>query len=169
VESTVNRFSTLTAIMALCLGIAVATDRAGARQKSLTETIIGTWSVTAVSDQYEDGKKSNAWGDGMKGNLIFDRNGRFSHILIGEKQPNVEADDPRRPDALVVAYFGSYTVNEKDKVVSVWIERGTNSARDGEAQKWAVTMTGDTLALIGSPHNDSQGLFSQHLEIKRAM
>src|SRR5215216_6855159 len=121
-ESTMNRLSTLSmlAMTVLCLGIAVPTDPAGARQKSLKETIIGTWSVTSVSDEYKDGKRSNAWGAGMKGSIIFDHNGRFSHILIGEKEPNVESEDPRRPDALVVAYFGRYTVNEGDKVVSVW-------------------------------------------------
>jgi hypothetical protein len=105
----------------------------------------------------------------MKGALTFDYNGRFTHILIGEKEPNVESDDPNRPDALVVAYFGSYTVDERNKVVSVWIERGSNSRRNGEAQKWAVTMRGDTLNLVGSPHDDPQGQFSRHLEVKRAM
>ncbi len=163
------RARSLTIITMLCLGTAVPSNLASARQRSLKETIIGTWAVTSVSDQYHDGTKSHAWGTGIKGNLTFDPNGRFSHILIGEKEPNVESDDPRRPDSLVVAYFGSYTVNETDKVVSLWIERGTNSRRDGEGQMWVVTMRGDTLGLIGSPHNDSQGTFSQHLELKRAM
>jgi hypothetical protein len=159
----------LSAITMLCLVIAVPSDLAGARQSSLKETIIGTWAITSVSDRYDDGNKSNAWGTGMKGNVTFDHNGRFSQILIGEKEPNLESEDPRRPDSLVMAYFGSYTVNERDEIVSVWIERGTNSRRDGEQQTWAITMRGDTLGLIGSPQEDSQGTFSQHLELKRTM
>jgi hypothetical protein len=166
-----NRFGTLRlfSIIVLGLGLVLPTNYASAVQKSLKQTIIGTWSVTSVSDQYNNGKKSNAWGASIKGHLTFDHSGHFSYILIGEKEPNVESDDPRRPDAPVIAYFGSYTVNEQGWVVSIWIDRGSNSGEDGKAQKWSVTIRRDTLVLTGSPQSDSNGTFSQHLQVKRVL
>jgi hypothetical protein len=150
------------------LGLALLPGHAIAQQKALKESIVGSWSVTSVSDHYEDGKKVNPWGAGMKGNLTFDNNGRFTQILIGEKQPAMKSADPRRPDALTVAYFGSYALNEGSKTVTVKVERATNSIRDGADQSWTVTMTGDAMSLVGSARKDEKGTFSPHLEVKRA-
>lgn len=139
-----------------------------AQQKSLKDTIVGTWTVTSVSDQYDNGNKVNPWGAGMKGNLTFDANGHFTQILIGEKQASMKSDDPRRPDALALSYFGTYTVNEPDKTIIVRNEAATNSIRVGAEQKWTVSGSGDKLTLSGSPRKDQHGTFTPHLEVQRA-
>ena len=64
--------------------------------------------------------KVNPWGAGMKGALGFDTNGRFIQVLIGEKQPAMKMQNTRRPDALTLSFpFGTYTVNDADKTISV--------------------------------------------------
>ena len=163
-----NRRNVLSLSVFTALGLALLAVNAVAQQKTLKETIVGTWSVASVSDHYEDGKKINPWGAGMSGNLTFDNSGHFSQILIGEQQPAMKSNDPRRADALAIAYFGSYTVNEADKVVSVKVEHATNSSRNGADQKWTVTISADALSLVGSPRKDDKGTFSPHLEVKRA-
>ena len=116
------------------------------------------------------GTKLNPWGDGMKGAFTFDKNGRFTQIFIGEKQAAMKTDDPRRADALTLAFIGSYSVSEGDKVISVRNERATNSIRDRAEQKWTVTSFGDdAMTLVGAtPRKDLHGTFIPHVELKRA-
>src|SRR5438874_7307368 len=96
-ETTMNRQS-LTSL-AGALAFAVLPGLATAQQTSL----VGSWSVAAVVDQYESGKRINNWGT-VKGNISFDAGGRFSQIIIGDAQPALKSADPRKPDAPVVAY-----------------------------------------------------------------
>jgi len=140
-----------------------------AQQKTLKDTIVGAWEMTSVIDEYEDGKKNNPWGAGMKGMLVFDSKGWFSQMIIGEKQESMKSPDPRRPDALAVAYYGTYSVNEADKTVSMKLVRAANSSRDGTEQKLTIkASTANSLTLVGSPRKDQQGTFSPHLVLKRA-
>jgi Lipocalin-like domain len=97
----------LSAIAAL--GLASLLGDAVAQQKSVKETIVGTWSVTSIYDLYDDGKKTNPWGAGMKGSFTFDNNGRFTQILIGEVVPALKSADPRAADSPSLAFIGSYT------------------------------------------------------------
>jgi Lipocalin-like domain len=149
-------------------GLSLFSSTAIAQQRTLKESIIGSWSVVSFFNQYADGKKVNQFGTSMNGNLTFDNNGRYSQILIGEKQPAMKSDDPRRPDALIIAYFGSYTVNEASKTITLKLERHSNSMRDGAELSWTVTTNGDALSLVGSPRKDPQGTFSPHIEVTRA-
>lgn len=138
------------------------------QQKALKDTIVGAWLISSLIDVYEDGRKNNPWGAGMKGMIVFDSSGWFSQMIIGEKQESMKSSDPRRPDALIVAYYGTYTVNEADKTVSMKLVRATNSSRDGSEQKLTIeASTGDVLVFVGSPRKDQQGTFSPHFELKR--
>ena len=79
------------------------------------------------------------------------------------------AQDKPLKDAIAVAFFGSYTVNEGDKTIVMKLERGSNSSRDGSEQKLTVkSSTGDTLVLVGSPRKDQHGTFSPIFELRRA-
>ena len=165
-----NRLSILGIFGITMVVLGVLPERAVSKQKSLKESIVGTWSVTAIYDQYEGNQKRNPWGDGMKGTFTFDNNGQFTQIFIGEKQASMKSEDPRRADALVLAFIGTYTVSEEDKVISVRNERATNSIRDTAQQKWKVTaISGDTMSLVGvTPRKDLEGTFVPHVEVKRA-
>jgi hypothetical protein len=41
----------------------------------------------------------------------------------------MKSDDPRKPDAMTVAYYGTYSVDEAGKKINAKIEAATYSAR----------------------------------------
>ena len=143
-------------------GIAADRARAAAPTRTIAERLSTT--TATVVDQYDSGQKVNNWGT-AKGNLFFAPNGRFGQIIIGDAQPSMKTPDPRKPDAPVVAYYGSYTVDEGSKTVSFVIEAASYSARVGVPATSSVE--GDTMTLIGSPRQDQVGTFRPRLELKR--
>jgi hypothetical protein len=165
-----NRRSILGLSAIAALGLALSTGTAATQERSLKETILGTWSVTSIYDLYEATQKRNPWGDGMKGTFTFDSNGRFTQIFIGEKQPSMKSEDPRRADALALAFIGTYTVDEGNRVIWVRNERATNSIRDSAEQKWKIVATSsDAMTLVGAtPRKDLHGMFVPHVEVRRA-
>ena len=161
-----NRRKIFTVSAVAALGVAFVSGSVFAQQKSLKEQIVGTWSITAVADQYDDGKKEITFGTGVKGVFNFDGGGRFTQLIIGEKQAAMKNDDPRRPDALTVAIIGTYAVD--GNVIKVHTDRAANSVRDGADLTYTVTGSGDTLTLAGSPRVDQKGTFKPTIEVARA-
>ena len=110
------------AFVAAVLGLACAASQAPAQEKSFKETIIGAWIITSVFDEYQNGEKKDNWGGPVKGQLTFGRTGRFTTIIIGPSVASMKTDDPRKPDALTVAYYGSYSIDEAGKKIIGKIE-----------------------------------------------
>lgn len=138
-----------------------------ASSQPLKQGIVGSWSIVSVVDEYEGGKKVNNWGT-PKGNVSLDGSGRFSQIIIGDANPALKTADPRKPDAPVVAYYGTYTVDEVAKSVTFKIEHHSFSGRDGMTFTSQVDLKGDRIVMIGSPRKDQQGTFRPLLELRRA-
>jgi hypothetical protein len=157
------RAATLGAVLSLT-SMAI---EAAAQQKSLKETIVGPWVITSVFDEYQNGEKRDNWGGPANGQLTFGRTGRFSTIIIGPPDASMKTNDPRKPDALVVANYGSYTVDEAGRKINGKIEAASYSARVNMDTTWTVQGSDDKLTLIGSPRRDQHGTFSPKLEVKR--
>ena len=137
------------------------------QQKSFQETIAGAWIVTSVFDEYENGEKKDNWGGQVKGQLTFGRSGRFTNILIGPQVPAMKGEDPRKPDALIVAFYGTYNVDEAGKKIMTKIEGASFSPRANTELTWTVEGSGDKLTLVGSPRKDQHGTFKPKLEVRR--
>jgi hypothetical protein len=151
--------------MLVLLAFAVAPGMALAQ--SLKSAIVGSWLVTSIVDRYDTGEPINNWGT-PKGNITFDAAGRFSQIIIGDAEPALKGADPRRPDAPVVAYYGTYTVNEATKTVTFRLEAAAFSPRAGATLTSTVELKGGTMKIIGSGRKDQRGGFRPELEVKRA-
>jgi hypothetical protein len=163
-----NRRSLISLSAIAALGLAVLPGSAVSQQKPLKDAIVGSWSITSVFDQYENGKKNNPWG-AVKSQFVFDGAGRYTQIIIGEAQPAMKTANPRKPDAPVVAQYGSYTVNESNKTIAMKTDGAAYSPRAGTQGTYTVVaINGDTMSLVGSPRKDQIGTFSPHLELKRA-
>lgn len=147
--------------------LALSIGHASAQQKSLKEALTGAWLVTAINDLDDKGQNTNAWGGPVHGQITLGRTGRFTQILIGQQVGSMKQDDPRKPDALIVAYYGTYTVDEASKKVSLNIEGAGYSARVGKPQTWTVQGSGDKMTFVGSPRTDQRGTFTPHIEVKR--
>ena len=153
--------------LTLLAGTAFWASQAPAQQKSLKDTITGAWIVTSVFDEYANGEKKDNWGGPVKGQITFGRSGRFTQILVGPTVASMKSDDPRKPDAFTVAYYGTYSVDEAGKKIVAKIEGASFSPRSNTDTGWTVQGSGDKLTLIGTPRKDQHGTFIPKLEVKR--
>jgi hypothetical protein len=117
---------------------------AAIQQKSLKAQLAGTWTLVSVSEVYQDGRKETPWGPAVKGAGSFDPNGKVMLMIIGADLPNPSAK-PQEASRHVVAYFGTYGVDEAAGTVTYAAERAITPAFDGLARKASVTANGDEL------------------------
>ncbi len=152
----------------MVLGLALLVSGARAQGPSLKDQIVGTWLFESVYDQFEDGRKVFPFGEKPKGQWIFGSDGRFAEIIVGEPRPELKSNDRRRPDAFIVAWYGTYSVNEAEKVITWRPEGGGYSGNIGhEIKLKVVEVTKDKLSYVGLPRAGHEGKFSPHTELRR--
>ena len=136
------------------LGLALLPGTAIAQQKSIKEQIAGTWTFVSALDIYPDGRKNDRWGTNPKGIFIFDGNGRFAQFITRSDLPKIAAGtaDKGTPEEYkailsgLVASFGTYTVNEDEKMVITRVEGGAYPNLIGVDQKRVIiSLTADEL------------------------
>ena len=121
----------MTTLAFLCLGIVLPASNAISQQKPIKELIVGTWTLDAVYDQLEDGKKNDTWGPGVKGIAVFDGTGHMAIQIIAADRSKTASTSPRTPVGQAIGYFGTYTIDEEAKNVTYHIERCTFPGWDG--------------------------------------
>lgn len=128
-------------------GLVLAAFSAIAQQKTLKEQIVGTWTAVSVQDTKSDGTKADSLGPNPKGTTIYEANGRYAFIITRADLPRVAANNRNQATAdeakAIVsgstAYFGTYTVNEVDKTVSLKVEASIFPNIIGSEQKRIIT------------------------------
>ena len=152
-----KRLSTLAvATMSLLfLGVVLPSGDAVAQQKSLKEQLVGTWKLVTSHNIRSDGSKIDRSGPNPKGIVIYTSDGHFVFVNTRSDLPKLASNSrdrgtPEEFKAVVqgsLAYFGTYSVNEADKVISVQIEGSTFANMIGEPdQKRIITsLTADEL------------------------
>ena len=149
---------TATTMALLILGVALPSGDAVAQQKSLKEQLVGTWKLVSSHNIRSDGSKIDRSGPNPKGIVIYTSDGHFVFVNTRSDLPKFASDSrdrgtPEEYKAVVqgsLAYFGTYSVNEADKVISVLVE-GSSFANmiGGPDQKRIVTsLTADELKFI---------------------
>lgn len=144
-----------------------------ANAQSLKDQIVGTW--IAVS-QYVDqnGNKLEPFGANPKGIVVYDPNGHFVLVLQRETLPkfasnNRLAGTPDENKAIVqgsIAYFGKYSVDERERKINLHYDGSTYPNWDGEDQVRLVEISRDELKII-SPVS-AVGGGTVHLLLRRA-
>ena len=71
------------------------------------------------------------------------------------------------PVGLIVAYYGTYTVNDAEKSLTWKMERASFPGFDGGESKQTVVITGDTMSTTGSPVQTPQDAIIPINEWKR--
>jgi hypothetical protein len=150
-----NRHITLALGTMALLGWGVALPGAAfAQQKLIKEQIVGTWTFVSALDIYPDGRKNDRWGTNPKGVFMFDGNGRFAQFITRSDLPKVAAGTADKGTAeenkaivsALVASFGTYTVNEAEKMVITRVEGGAFPNLIGVDQKRVIlSLTADEL------------------------
>ena len=152
------------ASLAVSLGVSFP---ANAQSQSLKQQLVGSWNIVQNCEEFQDGKKNcTPFGASMKGLLILESGGTFSLQMIGGDR--AKTNDPRTPVGPMVAYFGTYSVNESDNTLTYHIERSSWPNFEGQDQKRLVAIKGDEMSYQAqAPINSPQGQFVPRREFKR--
>lgn len=110
-----NGFTKLSVVAASILCVGIAT---GANAEGLKEKVIGAWTLSDGSEVFQDGKKVTPWA---VGSLILD------------------------PDGPMVAYLGTYTVNDADNMLTYKVDYAANPIFDGAVRTQKVAFKGDLM------------------------
>lgn len=145
----------------LCmLAVMPVSAPSSAQEQSLKSAIVGTWVVQELTNRRPDGKEEHPWGTDIAGHFVYSPEGGFTQVLIANTDPALKTPDARRADGMVVAYVGTYTVNEADKTVHVKISRGANSVRNGVVFIDTAAIEGDKMVITGGTRTDQGGSFT---------
>lgn len=139
----------------------------------LKDRIVGTWFPVS---QYVDqgGTKLEPFGPDPKGMVVYDASGRFVLVLQRASLPKFAsnnrltgtADENKAIVQGSIAYFGRYSVDEKEGKLKLHYEGSTFPNWDGEDQTRVITITGDELNMV-SPVS-AVGGGTVHLVLRRA-
>ena len=136
------------------LGLALLPSNAVSQQKSLKDQLVGTWTVVSWEQTRSDGNKFERFGTSPKGVNIFDANGRFFVMFARPDLPKIASNNPSTPTpeeakAIVggaISYFGTYTVDEANKTITLRIEASSFPNQLGMDQKRTISiLTADEL------------------------
>lgn len=124
----------------------------------------GAWNlVSVVVDQ--DGRKIEPYGSNPKGMQVFEPNGRFSIIIMRPDLPKFASpsraqaspDESQKVIHGSLAYFGSYTVDEPAKKMSLQIDAATFPNWTGQHQQRMYALSGDTLTITNPTPSTGSG------------
>jgi hypothetical protein len=120
---------------------------APAQQKSLKDQLVGTWTVVSWEQTAKNGTKFQRFGANPKGVNMFTPDGHFFVMFARADLPKISSGDPNTPspeEAMAItkgsiAYFGTYSVDDKNKIVEFRIDSGTLANQIGREQKRKIT------------------------------
>ncbi|MGN6570777.1 MAG: lipocalin-like domain-containing protein [Pseudolabrys sp.] len=148
------RFGRLLPVVA-CLAVFSHGDGASAQdaQRTARNPFVGTWSLVSIRYVEKDGRSIEPFGPGAKGMLWFDADGRFAtQVMAANRQPfasnNRMTGTPEENKTMsrgVVAYFGTYTVDEAGRVFTLHIEQSSFPNWNGTDQQRRFAFSADEL------------------------
>jgi hypothetical protein len=120
---------------------------APAPAKSMKEAIVGSWSLLIDDAVKPDGTHTPNFGPNPIGLAMFGPDGHFSVQIMRAGRPKFAsnnratgtADENKAAVAGANAFFGTYTLNEGDKTLTMRIEGGTYPNLEGTQQKRTIT------------------------------
>jgi len=120
--------------------------------KPMKELIVGTWRLLVIDGIKADGSKVPLYGPNPRGMAIFTADGHYFVSNMRDVVPKFAANDRLKgtPAELKAAYesgltqFGSYTLNEADKSLTLRIDGSSFPNWTGTTQKRTISaLTGD--------------------------
>jgi hypothetical protein len=116
------------AMVALAFVAASPVAAALAQSNSLKDQLVGQWQLVSISIN-----NAVPYGNNPTGSMLLDAAGHYSIIVVSNG------------GARNISYYGSYTVDEANKSVTMHIVGGTRANADGRDQTRQVTIDGDQL------------------------
>jgi hypothetical protein len=124
-------------------GLGLLSHGAMAQAKTIKEQIVGSWTLVSWVQTRGDGTKNLRFGDNPRGVNMFSPDGRYSLIIMQPDLPKLASNDAMKPTAEeavaimrgAIAYFGTYTVDESTKMLTLQIDGTTLPNQLGLPQK----------------------------------
>ncbi len=149
-----NRQTLIVAALA-CLVVVLRAGEAITQQSptAAQEQFVGTWSLVSIRYVEKDGRAIEPFGPGARGMLYFDAGGRFATQVMALDRPRFAsnnrmigtAEENKAVSRGVVAYFGTYTVDAAEHIVTLHIEQSSFPNWNGTDQQRTFTFVGDEL------------------------
>jgi hypothetical protein len=143
-----------TAILATS-ALVVASFGAIAQPALLRDQLLGAWTLVSAESVRPDGSKGEPFGPNPKGIIIFSADGHFSLFQSRAEVPKLAGNDRTKAAAeealavlsATIAYYGTYSVDEAERDISVRLDGNTFANLLGPEQKRVITsLTKDELA-----------------------
>ena len=125
-----------------------------AQEKTLKQQIQGPWSLTSCNSTTAKGEKTAYCANNPRGILILAGNGNYASTTIAGGRKDTDAPG-------VAANFGTWSVNEADKTVTLHFVGAFNPVNEGKDLKLNISLNGEEmrvtgdLSTIGGGHFDS--------------
>ncbi len=155
---------TVIAMVLLIVEAILSTYSAIAQQKSLKDQLVGAWTLVSADSVRPDGSKAAAFGSNPRGIMIFSHEGYFALVQMRAELPRIAANSrdkgtPEENKAIVegsIAYFGTYSISEADKVMTLKLAGTTysNLLGSGDQKRIITSLTPDELKFT-NPRNPS--------------
>jgi hypothetical protein len=166
-------------VLAILIVLALAAFPASAQQptKTLAEQLVGTWDLVDNYAERADGTRFGAFGPNPSGRYMLDANGRFSYMIYGSARPKFvsnnrlegTADEYKAAGQGVIAFYGTYAVDERTRTVTWHVERCTFPNWEGSDRKTTIaTLDADNLSYTADPIPSATGPYVPHVGWKRA-
>ena len=134
-------------LAATVLGLILASGPAMSQQKSLTDQLVGAWSLLIADNVLPDGNKPT-FGPNPNGIVIFDASGRYALEIARSNNPKIAsnnrmqgtADENKAIVAGTLAHFGTYTVDEPGNALTFHIQSSSFPNWEGTVQKRQIAL-----------------------------
>jgi hypothetical protein len=126
------------------------------QQNPHIEQLVGTWSLISHEASLPDGSKVFRYGANPKGIAVFDAGGHFIISVMRSDRPKYakglpSQGSPEENKATAegtMTYFGTYSMGETDRDISIHIEASSFPNWSGNDQTRGFVIAGDQLTLI---------------------
>jgi hypothetical protein len=134
------------------------------RAKTAKERLVGSWTLVSLTAG-EGADQSFPFGAKPNGSMMVDANGRFMITVVRSDLPkfasnNRMAGTPKEITAVMqgsIAYYGSYTIDEATRVITVNVEGSTFPNFTGGTQTRILSFNGDDEVTYFNPTPSNGG------------
>ena len=144
------------------LGSDLMTQSATAQQRPLREQLAGTWTLISWEQSNADGSKVQQFGASPTGIAFFDAAGHYIISVMRSDRASYKIDnfgqlaqitaEEAKSTALgTITYFGTYTVNEADRIIAIHVDASSFPNWNGTDLERLVEITQDRLKLTVRP------------------
>jgi hypothetical protein len=145
----------LNASAVVLFGIALVPGDAVAQQKSLKEQLAGAWTIVSCDSTSANGAKQPYCAN-PNGILILDASGRYAQVIAARgrtklasgNRSEVPAEQFKAAALGLVANFGTWSLNEADKTMTIHYEGALFPNIEGTEVKNTVSLSGDELKVV---------------------